>query len=245
VYAAAAAGALTFAVSIVGVAPHRVERPAEPRSLRTMLAGLSFLWHEKTVLAAITLDLFAVLLGGATVLLPVYVKEILTVKTVLGSAAVGLGLLTAAPFIGALLTAQLLAHRGPFRRAGPALLWSVAGFGAGTIAFGLSTNFFLSFLLLVLLGGLDGVSVVIRHVLVQMRTPDVVRGRVSAVNSVFIESSNELGGFESGLVAHYFGPVFSVVSGGVGTILVVIGIACVWPQIRRLGRLAPRSSQTE
>jgi MFS family permease len=243
VCAIAAMGALTFAATITGVAPHPVPAAAEPRSLRTMLAGLSFLRQEKTVLAAITLDLFAVLLGGATSLLPVFAKDILKSEPLIGSEAVRLGLLNAAPFIGALLTAQVLARRGPLRHAGPTFLLSVAGFGVATIAFGLSTNFRFSFILLVILGGLDGISVVIRHVLVQMRTPDAVRGRVSAVNSVFIESSNELGGFESGLVADLFGAVTSVIAGGVGTILVVIGIAALWPPIRRLRRIVPEVSQ--
>ena len=149
----------------------------------------------------------------------------------------------AAPDVGALLVALVLAHRPPFRRAGPALLLNVAGFGAATIAFGLSTSFPLSLLLLALLGGFDNVSVVIRSVLVQVRTPDQVRGRVGAVNSLFIECSNELGAFESGLVAWLFdSAVVSVVSGGIGTIAVVLGIAWRWPEIRRLGRIEPPSA---
>ena len=194
------------------------------------------MWREKTILAAITLDLFAVLLGGATALMPIYAKDIL------GVGPDGLGALRAAPYVGAFLMALVLAHRKPIARSGPALLLSVAGFGAAPIAFGFSRWFGLSLGMLVLLGALDNISVVIRHVLVQVRTPDRLRGRVSAVNSVFIESSNELGAFESGLVARLFGPVVSVVSGGVGTILVVMGIAWAWPEIRRLGRLEqPRS----
>jgi hypothetical protein len=196
-----------------------------------MTAGAGHLWREKTVLAAITLDLFAVLLGGATALMPVYAKDIL------GVGPVGLGALKAAPFVGAFLMALVLAHRPPFKRAGMSLLLSVAGFGVATIVFGVSTWFPLSLAMLIVLGGLDNISVVIRHVLVQVRTPDALRGRVSAVNSVFIESSNELGAFESGLVAKLFGPIFSVVSGGIGTMLVVAGIAWLWPEVRRLGRL--------
>jgi MFS family permease len=133
--------------------------------------------------------------------------------------------------------ALVLAHRAPFVRAGRALLWAVAGFGAATIVFGLSRSFVLALTMLALAGALDNISVVIRHVLVQMRTPDEVRGRVSAVNSVFIECSNELGGFESGVVAALFTPVISVVSGGIGTIVVVAAIAWTWPEIRRLGRI--------
>jgi len=230
-YVLAAGGGVVFAISLFGVHPH----PTPPRqasvSLRAMVAGLSHVWREKTVLAAITLDLFAVLLGGATSLLPVYAKDILHVGPV------GLGVLRSAPYLGALLMALTLVHRPPLVRAGPALLWSVAGFGVATIVFGISPWFGVSLLMLALAGAVDNISVVIRQVLVQMRTPDEVRGRVNAVNFVFIECSNELGGFESGVVANYFGPVFSVVSGGVGTILVVITVALLWPEIRRLRRL--------
>ena len=226
-----AAGALIFAVSMTTVHPRPAQRPAEARSWRSLLGGFAFLGRERTVLAAITLDLFAVLIGGATALLPVFAKDILHVGPR------QLGLLSAAPYVGALIAAQVLAHSRGFTRAGPALLWSVAGFGLATIGFGLSTNFWLSLGLLGLLGALDGISVVIRHVLVQVRTPDEVRGRVAAVNSVFIESSNELGAYESGLVAHLWSPVASVVTGGLGTLVVVAGIALAFPALRRLGTL--------
>lgn len=204
-----------------------------------MLEGARHVWREKTVLGAIALDLFAVLLGGATALLPVFARDILHVGPI------GLGALKAAPYVGALVVALVLAHRKPFEHAGLALLLSVAGFGACTIGFGLSTSFWLSLGLLFSLGALDGVSVVIRHVLVSVRTPDHVRGRVSAVNSVFIESSNELGGFESGLVARLFTPVISVVSGGIGTILVVVAMAWGLPELRRLGRLETPKKEVE
>jgi MFS family permease len=231
VYAAAAVMCLIFAVSAAGIEP----RPAPKRNgrftVRSMFDGAGHVWREKTILATITLDLFAVLLGGATALLPIYAKDILLVGPV------GLGMLKAAPYVGAFLMALILAHRPAFRNAGKALLWSVAGFGVCTIIFGLSEWFGLSLLMLTLLGGLDNISVVVRHVLVQVRTPDHLRGRVGAVNSVFIESSNELGAFESGLVAKLFGPVVSVVSGGIGTVLVVLGVAWLWPEVRRLGRL--------
>lgn len=231
VYVCAAGGCLIFAATLGGVHP----RPTEPRnvamSLRTMGAGISYVWQEKTILAAITLDLFAVLLGSATSLLPIYARDILQVGPT------GLGLLKAAPFVGAFLMALVLAHRPPFRHAGPAFLWAVIGFGVATIIFGLSRSFVLSLTMLALSGAVDNISVVIRHILVQMRTPDEVRGRVSAVNSVFIECSNELGGFESGLVAQLFTPVISVVSGGIGTIAVVLAIAGIWPEIRRLRRI--------
>jgi hypothetical protein len=203
----------------------------EPMSLTSLIVGFKFVFSTKVILGTITLDMFAVLLGGATALLPVYAKDILHVGPT------GLGLLQAALPMGSLLTAFILAHRPPLEKAGQALLWSVAAFGLATIGFGLSRWFWLSFLMLFACGAVDNVSVVVRHTLVQLLTPDEKRGRVSAVNSLFIGTSNELGGFESGLVAHLFGPVFSVVSGGVGTILVVIAIAMIWPEIRKYGRL--------
>ncbi|MCG3126877.1 MAG: hypothetical protein CHACPFDD_01732 [Phycisphaerae bacterium] len=216
---------------LVAGVPSRLAALAPRAMLRGIMEGVRHVWSERTVLGAISLDLFAVLLGGATALMPVYARDILHVGPV------GLGALRAAPFVGALLMALLLAHRPAFERAGSALLWSVAGFGACTIVFGVSTSFWSSLALLGLLGALDNVSVVIRHVLVSVKTPDHLRGRVAAVNAVFIESSNELGGFESGLVAKFFGPVFSVVSGGVGTILVVLGMAWWLPELRKLRRL--------
>lgn len=231
VYMATAAGCAVFAVCAAMLRPRPQEKSEGKFTLASMTAGAGHLWREKTVLAAITLDLFAVLLGGATALMPVYAKDILKVGPV------GLGALKAAPYVGAFLMALWLAHRPPFKRAGWSLLLSVAGFGAATVVFGVSKWFWLSLAMLVLLGGLDNISVVIRHILVQVRTPDALRGRVSAVNSVFIESSNELGAFESGLVAKVFSPVVSVVGGGIGTILVVLGIAWVWPEVRRMGRL--------
>ena len=167
----------------------------------------------------------------ATALLPVYAKDILH------AGPTGLGFLQAALPMGSLLCALILAHRPPLQKAGRALLWAVATFGLATIAFGLSQWFWLSFLMLFVCGAVDNISVVVRHTLVQLLTPDEKRGRVSAVNSLFIGTSNELGGFESGLVAHVFTPVISVVAGGVGTLLVVIAVALIWPEIRKYGRL--------
>jgi len=231
VYACMGFSCLLFSISAAAVKPRASPRSAGRFTWGSMLAGMAHVRREKTVLAAITLDLFAVLLGGATALMPVYAKDILHVGPQ------GLGVLRAAPFVGSFAMALVLAHRPPFLRAGRALLWSVALFGAATVVFGLSTNFALSLGMLFALGAMDQISIVVRHVLVQVRTPDALRGRVSAVNSLFIESSNELGGFESGAVASIFGPVVSVVSGGIGTILVVIGVAWAWPEVRRLGRL--------
>lgn len=244
VYACTCAGCLIFGVAVGFVRPRQTLQPRGELNFRAlnrgMLEGARHVWREKPVLGAITLDLFAVLLGGATALLPAYAKDILNVGPL------GLGALQAAPFLGAVAMGLYLAHRPPFARAGAALLWSVAGFGVCMVVFGLSRNFLLSLAVLWLSGALDNISVVIRHVLVQMRTPEQLRGRVSAVNSVFIESSNELGAFESGTVAELLtkamgtavlGTIGSVVSGGVGTVVVVAAVALWLPEVRRLGRL--------
>jgi len=234
VYSFTAAFCLIFGVAAMGLRPREAPRATGPVSMSSLFAGASFIWREKPILGALTLDLFAVLLGGATALLPIFAKDILKVGPE------GLGLLRAAPFIGAFLMSLLLTRLPPFRRSGPVLLWSVAGFGVCIVVFGFSTVFWLSLLALFMSGALDTVSVVIRHVLVQLRTPNELRGRVSSVNSVFIESSNELGAFESGLVAAYFVVVFSVVSGGIGTVLVVGAVALGLPQLRKLGELHDR-----
>lgn len=202
-----------------------------PSSLNTLLAGLGFVWRHKVILAAMTLDMFAVLLGGAVTLLPVFAEDILHVGPR------GLGWLRTAPAMGALVMALVLAHRPPVERAGHTLLAVVAGFGLATVVFGLSRSYALSLAMLFLTGACDIVSVVIRHTLVQLLTPDVMRGRVSAVNSMFIGASNELGGFESGVVAAWLGATVSVVSGGIGTLAVVLVVAYLWPEVRRYGRL--------
>jgi MFS family permease len=207
-------------------------RGVEEISFRSLVAGFDFVRKSDLILAAITLDLFAVLLGGSTALLPIFARDMLHVGPN------GLGWLRAAPAVGAALMAVVQAHRPPLRRAGPILLWSVAGFGVATIVFGLSTNPYLSFAMLLLTGALDNISVVVRGTLVQTLTPDAMRGRVSAVNGLFIGSSNELGGFESGITAQLFGPVISVVGGGIGTILVVLAAARIWPRLRNLGALS-------
>lgn len=236
-YALCFFGNLLFAFSVLGIKPLVRPSSSGKYTLSAMLAGMSHVWRERTVLGAITLDLFAVLLGGATVLLPIYAADILHVGPV------GLGALRAAPYVGAFLMGVYLAHCPPFKRSGRALLWAVAGFGVGTIVFGFSTNIIVSLVALFFLGAVDNISVVVRHVLVQVRTPDRLRGRVGAVNSVFIECSNELGAFESGLVARLFGPVVSVVAGGVGTILVAGGIGYFIPQLRKLGELREDPSE--
>ena len=204
---------------------------AEGRRLGALVEGLRFLGKTQVLLAAITLDLFAVLLGGAVTLLPIFAKDILHVGPV------GLGWLQAGSSLGAVCMALFLAQRPPFKHAGAALLLAVAGFGVATIIFGLSHWFWLSLLMLFVLGALDNISVVIRATLVLLRTPDQMRGRVSAVSSLFIGTSNQLGGFESGVTAQLLGPIGSVVLGGFGTILVVGLVATIWPEMRRLGKL--------
>jgi len=210
----------------------------EKMTLESVAAGMRFVRETKVILAALTLDLFAVLLGGATALLPIFAKDILRVGPE------GLGWLRAAPSVGALLIAVTIAHRPAMKRTGATLLFAVAGFGAATIIFGLSKSFWLSLAMLFVLGALDGISMIIRSTLVQLRTPDEMRGRVSAVNSVFIDMSNELGGFESGALAALVGPVTAVVAGGVGTLIVVGSVALAWPELRQLGPLAPHEEAT-
>ena len=204
---------------------------AESNPWASLVAGLRFLLSKKVILATITLDMVAVLLGGATALLPIFADKILHCGTV------GLGWMRAAPGIGAFFMAILIAYLPPMKRAGRTLLWVVAGFGLATILFGLSRSFWLSLALLFLTGVFDSVSVVIRHTIIQLLTPDEMRGRISAVNNIFIGTSNELGALESGLSAAYFGPVVSVVAGGIGTILVVLGVGAIWPQTRKIGAL--------
>lgn len=228
---ALAGGVLVVALLLLDVKQKTFIAASEP-PLQSIHNGWKFLRRSPVVLGAITLDMFAVLLGGATFLLPVFAKDILMVD------ATGLGLLRTAPSVGALMMAVYLSRRAPFERSGHTLLWAVAGFGVATIVFGVSVSFWLSMAMLFLLGALDNISVVIRHTLVLTYTPDEMRGRVSSVNSVFIGASNELGGFESGVAAALLGPVGAVVTGGIGTILVVAGIARWVPKLRTFGALS-------
>ena len=230
-YLLASLCSLTCARLIWRIRPRPVARHAEPVSLASLLAGAAFVWRTKLILATLTLDLFAVLLGGATALLPIFARDILEVGPS------GLGWLRAAPSVGAFVMAIALAHRAPLRRAGPTFLAAVAGFGLATVVFGLSRSFALSFCALVLTGALDNISVVVRGTLVQVLAPDAMRGRISAVNAIFISSSNQLGAFESGITAELFGPVLSVVGGGIGTILVVLAVMWAWPEVLRLDTL--------
>lgn len=224
-----------FAVALVALLT-RVHVPAAAgpavavgkRSLRTLLAGAEFIWSKKVVLAASGLDMFAVLLGGAVALLPIYADEILHVGPI------GLGWLRGAPSIGAFGMAMWIAHRRPMQRPGGMLLWSVAGFGVAVVVFGLSHWFWLSFIALLATGVFDNVSVVVRHSLVQLLTPNHLRGRVTSVNQIFVGSSNEIGTLRAGLMSALIGPVGAVVWGGLGTILTVLIIARGVPQLQRV-----------
>jgi MFS family permease len=209
------------------------ERTLDGQSvLEGLITGLRFVWREPIVLAALSLDLFSVFLGGAEALLPVFASEILNVGPQ------GLGILRAAPAAGAVLMGVYLAHRGPIERAGRSMLIAVATFALAIIGFGLSKSFVLSALLLTISGMADNVSVVIRSTLVQLLTPPEMLGRVSAVNSVFVGSSNELGAFESGVAARLLGTVPAVVLGGTASLLVVLATARLVPRLRQLGRIA-------
>lgn len=257
VYFIEAVCAVIFILALIGLRePENQIRTADAVSWNGLAAGLRFVFQTRIILAAISLDLFAVLLGGATVLLPAYSKVVLPVQQEwpwvnewgaffafqdVSPDAVACGILRAAPAVGAALMSLWLAFTPPMKHAGRTLLWSVAGFGVATIVLGLSRSCWLSFAMLLLTGALDMISVVVRHTLIQLRTPDEMRGRVQAINGLFIGASNELGGFESGAVAEAFsrednpafGPTVSVVSGGIGTILIVAFTAWLSPGLRR------------
>ncbi|HNK63926.1 MAG TPA: MFS transporter, partial [Anaerolineales bacterium] len=231
--------AFVFLFLITQIKGRHIPLANKSASMDSLLEGFRFMRDTKVILAAITLDMFAVLFGGAVALLPIYATDILKVGPQ------GLGIMRAAPSIGAIVVAFALAHLPPFKQAGKTLFAAVAGFGIATIIFGLSRSLWLSVAMLALLGGLDNISVVIRGTLLLTRTPDEMRGRVSAVNSIFISTSNELGAFESGLAASLFGPIIAVVGGGIGTILVVLMVARAWPEMLKLKSLAvPNESQS-
>jgi MFS family permease len=231
VYAAAACASLGALALVAVVHPTRARASRAPATRASLLAGVRYVWSTPIVLGAISLDLFAVLLGGATALLPVYARDILR----LGPWA--LGALRSAPAAGAAVTGVALAVWPIERRAGVKMFSCVAFFGVMTIVFGLSRSFALSLAALVVAGAADMVSVFVRFSLLQLATPDTMRGRVSAVNMVFIGASNELGEFESGLTAQWIGAVPSVVMGGIGTLLVVAIWAWRFPELRRVDRL--------
>jgi MFS family permease len=257
VYALNALAALVCFALVVPIKHEHKIKPAEPVSVKSLVEGFRFVYQSKIILGVITLDLFAVLLGGAVTILPMFADDIFH------AGPSGLGWLRNAMAIGAVICAFIIAHRPPLQKAGGTMLWCVAIFGVATILFGLANGncfgrwlnlpdafwFWFSFAMLALAGFVDNISVVVRQTLVQILTPDEKRGRVSAVNSLFIGTSNELGGFRSGIVAFLFttptvlgsphatGAIISTVTGGIGTILVVLAVAWIWPEIRRYGKL--------
>lgn len=221
--------ALSLAIALAGV-KLRPRPPGESDATAGVgaLAGVRFIWKRPPLLAAMTLDMMAVIFGGAVILLPIYADQILHV----GPA--GLGWLRAAPALGAIAMAFLIAHSRPMARPGLVMLWSVVGFGVAMIVFGLSTSLWLSLLALFLSGACDNVSVVVRHSVVQLLTPDFLRGRVTSVNQLFIGSSNEISALRGGLVAALLGPVLAATLGGIGSIAVTAVVALVWPELKRL-----------
>ena len=231
IYIFDALAAVTFCIMLTMIKGRHLALAEKSATWTSLVEGFRFMRSSKVILAAITLDMFAVLFGGAVALLPIYATDILQVG------AQGLGILRAAPSVGALLMAFLLAHLPPMKNAGRTLLLAVIGFGLATIVFGLSTSFLLSIAMLTFLGAMDNISVVIRGTLLLTQTPDAMRGRISAVNSIFIGISNELGSFESGLAAALFGPIVAVVAGGIGTIIVVLMVARTWPEMGQLKTL--------
>ena len=246
IYAAHPASVYVFAAILLAISAFTISRvrpvlppPTEVRRhpLREMADGLQFTWRERFLLGTITLDLFAVILSGATALLPVFARDILQ------TGSEGLGFLRAAPAVGAAVVALGLAFRPIERNVGVKMLWAVAAFGAGTVAFGFSTNFFLSLGLLVLMGAADMFSVFVRGTLIQLNTPDHMRGRVSAVSGLAISASNELGEMRAGSMAAVFGPIPAVVFGGIAAIGVTALWAWLFPELRRARTFEPQFKQ--
>jgi hypothetical protein len=220
---------LVAIISVTTISKKPIPELTDEISLGDRLsAGIRFVFQNKIILSAMTLDMFAVLFGGAVAMLPVFAGEILLVG------AQGLGLLRAAPSVGAVLMALFLTHKPPTKNAGRNLLICVTGFGLCIIAFDVSTSFILSLVLLALSGMFDSVSVIIRQTIIQLKTPDNMKGRVSAVNSIFIGSSNEIGAFESGLAAKLMGVVPSVIFGGLMTLVVVFIVTLSSRSLRKL-----------
>jgi len=231
VYVLAVIMAIVAVLCTLQIRTEEKPRAREPINLTTVSAGIRYIWREKLILGSISLDLFAVFLGGAVALLPVYAREILL------TGPWGLGLLRTAPGVGAAAMAIFLAHRPMRRKAGQIMLWCVAGFGLFTILFGLSHNLVLSLIALFFVGATDMVSVIVRAILIQVATPDEMRGRVNAVDMVFIGASNEFGEFESGLTAQWFGTVPAVVIGGIGTLAVTAIWAWRFPELRKVEQI--------
>jgi MFS family permease len=239
VYGLAASVGVMAAFATFQIKLQAKARPREPISTATVFAGFRYIWREKLILGSISLDLFAVLLGGAVALLPVYAREILL------TGPWGLGILRTAPGVGAAAMAVYLAHKPLRGRVGATMLWCVAGFGVFTMLFGISRSLTLSLIALALVGATDMVSVIVRATLVQIATPDGMRGRVNSVDMVFIGASNELGQFESGLTAHWFGTVPAVVLGGIGTLAVTGLWAWMFPELRDADKLTTIQKTTQ
>lgn len=231
IYFLDAVARLVFCAFLWPIRPRIQQKSKEAMSWKSLMAGVQFVRSKPLILSTISLDMIAVLFGGATALLPIYAKDILQ------TGPAGLGPLRAAPALGAMTMGFFLTQMPPMQRAGKSLLWAVAGFGFATIIFGISKIFWVSLVALFALGALDNISVVVRHTLLQVLTPDEMRGRVSAVNSVFIGTSNEIGELESGLAAQWLGPIWAVAGGGLATILLVGAVARGWPQIAKLKSL--------
>ena len=231
-YVAAAILEIVFIIQMIPLPTIWPVGSGEKRSVSDLFAGFSFIRRSPIFLAAITLDMFAVLFGGAVVLMPIYAKDILQVGPE------GLGWLRAAPSVGSMMMALIITRLKPWKRPGQVLLWTVVGFGLATIGFGFSRSFALSLFCLFLTGAFDSVSVVIRLTIEQMITPDALRGRVSSINYVFIGFSNEFGAFWVGSTATLFGPVAAIIGGGVGSIAVVAAVALIWPALRKIGPLS-------
>ena len=234
------AAALLLAIAALLAIRHRAPPAAakEP-PLKLMGDGARFVWRERFLLGCVSLDLFAVLLGGATAMLPAFAYDVLHVGDE------GLGLMRAAPALGASLVAVYLGFRPIARNVGAKMLWAVAGYGLATLVFGLSANFALSLGTLALLGGADAISVFIRSTLVQLNTPDEMRGRVSSISGLAISASNELGEMQSGLAAAFLGPVVAVALGGAGAIIVTVLWTGLFPELRRAKTFAPQYRQKE
>ncbi len=231
VYVCAVLAAAVAIVLTLQLPAQEKERVRPAANLSSVFEGFRYIWREKLILGAISLDLFAVLLGGAVALLPVYAREILD------AGPWALGMLRSAPGVGAGIMAIAIAHRPLKNRAGATMLWCVVGFGLCTVIFGVSRSFAISLLALFLVGATDMVSVIVRATLIQVKTPDEMRGRVNAVDMIFIGASNELGQFESGITAQWFGAVPAVILGGIGAIVVTGLWAWMFPQLRRVNEL--------
>jgi MFS family permease len=239
VYLLAAGLAVLDVVVLLGVRTRTGRMEKKSASWATVLAGVRYVWHNKIVLGSISLDLFAVLLGGAYALMPVFAQD------VLHTGAWGLGILRSAPSVGAGLVGLYLAAHPLKRHVGRTMFTGVAIFGATIIAFGLSRSLWLSVLILIVTGAGDMLSVFVRLTVVQISPPPEMRGRVNAVNMLFIGASNELGEFESGLTAQWLGPVRAVIAGGVGTLLVVLAWSRLFPDLRRLDRMPTESGTAQ